>query len=81
MSFLVVFHIFIGTLFQHYESLLSEAKSRRESSLSKAAEMAEVTMTQNLQDQIEEITKETKAAADVSCRSYLGLCDSGSQCF
>ena len=59
------FFNFVIVLFQHYETLLSEAKVKREVSISKRKEMADYEM-RKLQDEIEEAVKETKVIASVS---------------
>ncbi|KAL2500639.1 BRCA1-associated protein [Forsythia ovata] len=49
---------------KHYESLLTEAKSRRESSVAKAFGKAIFSRTHDLQDKLESYEEEKKAVAD-----------------
>ncbi|XP_051132373.1 BRAP2 RING ZnF UBP domain-containing protein 1 [Andrographis paniculata] len=49
---------------QHYEELLAEAKSRRESSITKAVEKAIFSKTHELEDKLEKYAELKKAAAD-----------------
>ncbi|GFP87055.1 brca1-associated protein [Phtheirospermum japonicum] len=49
---------------QHYESLLAEAKSRKETSTSKAVEKAVFSRTNDLEYKLEKCAEEKKAAAD-----------------
>ncbi|CAI9782461.1 unnamed protein product [Fraxinus pennsylvanica] len=49
---------------KHYESLLAEAKSRKESSIAKAVEKAIFSRTHDLQDKLESYEEEKKAVAD-----------------
>lgn len=51
---------------QHYESLLAEAKSRKEGSATKAVEKAIFSRTNDLQYKLEKYAEEKKAVADVS---------------
>ncbi|KAL0287432.1 UNVERIFIED_CONTAM: Bifunctional riboflavin biosynthesis protein RIBA 1, chloroplastic [Sesamum angustifolium] len=49
---------------QHYESLLAEEKSRKESSTEKAVEKAIFSRTHDLEDKLEKYAEEKKAVAD-----------------
>ncbi|KAL0454367.1 UNVERIFIED_CONTAM: BRAP2 RING ZnF UBP domain-containing protein 1 [Sesamum latifolium] len=49
---------------QHYESLLAEEKSRKESSTAKAVEKAIFSRTHDLEDKLEKYAEEKKAVAD-----------------
>ncbi|KAK4424318.1 BRAP2 RING ZnF UBP domain-containing protein 1 [Sesamum alatum] len=49
---------------QHYESLLAEAKSGKESSTAKAVEKAIFSRTHDLEDKLEKYAEEKKAVAD-----------------
>ncbi|KAL0387129.1 UNVERIFIED_CONTAM: BRAP2 RING ZnF UBP domain-containing protein 1 [Sesamum radiatum] len=50
---------------QHYESLLAEEKSRKESSTAKAVEKAIFSRTHDLEDKLEKYAEEKKAVADI----------------
>lgn len=65
---------------QHYESLLAEAKSGKESSISRAVEKAVFSKLNDLQAKIEMYTEETKSIAEVGtdqekfpCTNFLDL--------
>ncbi|KAK4491201.1 hypothetical protein RD792_001933 [Penstemon davidsonii] len=49
---------------QHYESLLAEAKSTKESSIAKAVDKAIFSRTHDIQDKLEKYREEKKAVAD-----------------
>lgn len=51
---------------QHYELLLADAKSRKESSIAEAVDKAETARIQEIQSKLEELTKETKVVADIN---------------
>ncbi|XP_057419385.1 BRAP2 RING ZnF UBP domain-containing protein 1 isoform X2 [Lotus japonicus] len=51
---------------QHYESLLVEAKSKAESSLSEAVEKAATSEMQDIQNELEKCTEERDAVAEVN---------------
>lgn len=51
---------------QHYESLLAEAKSGKESSIAKAVEKAIFSKTHDLEYKLEKYAEEKKAVADVN---------------
>lgn len=51
---------------QNYECLLAEAKSKKERSISKAIEMAEVSRLQDIQYKLKEFAKEKKAVTDTN---------------
>jgi len=52
--------------FQHYESLIIEAKSKRQSSISEAVENAVTSTMQDIQNKLEKCELEKNAVADVS---------------
>lgn len=56
-------------LFQYYESLLSEAKAKRESSVLEAVEKAVTSRMQDIQNDLEKCLAEKKAVLDVSYAS------------
>lgn len=56
----------IGALLQNYEALLAEARSKEDSLISKAVEMAEVSRMRDIQYKLDEFAKEKKAVTDVS---------------
>ncbi|KAK4405118.1 Bifunctional riboflavin biosynthesis protein RIBA 1, chloroplastic [Sesamum angolense] len=58
------FLYFYLTVCQHYESLLAEEKSRKESSTAKAVEKAIFSRTHDLEDKLEKYAEEKKAVAD-----------------
>jgi BRCA1-associated protein len=58
---------FIPVLFQYYESLLVEAKSKVESSISEAVDKAVTSKMQDIQNKLEKYAEEKNAVADVSC--------------
>lgn len=51
---------------QHYESLLAEAKSGKESSISRAVEKAVFSKMNDLQAKVEMYTEEMKSIAEVT---------------
>lgn len=51
---------------QHYETLLADAKSRKEILTREAIEKAEAEKTQEIQSKLEEVTKETKAVSHIN---------------
>jgi len=52
--------------FQYYESLLVEARSKMESSMTEAVEKAAASEMQDIQNQLEKWTEERNAIAEVS---------------
>lgn len=57
--------ILIPSLFQYYESLLVEAKSKVESSVTEAMEKAVASGMQDVQNELEKCTEERNAIAEV----------------
>lgn len=51
---------------QYYESLLAEAKSKKEVSISEAVEEALISKTQDIQDKLEKCVKEKNTVSDVN---------------
>ena len=52
--------------FQHYETLLAEAKSRKEILIGEAIQKAEAEKTHEIQHKLEQVAKETKSVSLVS---------------
>lgn len=53
-------------VFQHYESLLAEGRSGKESSMTKAVEKAIFSKTHDLEYKLEKFAEEKKVVADVN---------------
>nr|GEW41783.1 BRCA1-associated protein [Tanacetum cinerariifolium] len=51
---------------QHYETLLAEAKSRKEISIAEAIVKAEAERTEELQNKLEELAKDTKGVSNIN---------------
>ena len=64
---------FIGAYLQNYEALLAEARSKKDSLISKAVETAEVSRMHAIQYKLDEFAKEKKAVTDVSFLPLISL--------